>query len=264
VLELPPPEMVSVAAEVGHTHVGLRLIPATPEEVSHPMVGDTPVVRETLARLADTGIGVLDAEIFRLRPDTRVADHLPAMETAARLGARHLLAAGNDPDEGRLTDRFGAFCDAAAAFGLGAVLEFMPWTDARDLVQAARIVAGADRPNGGVLIDAFHFRRSRSRIEDVGRLVPPGRLPYVQLCDVPAEPPADMAGMVAEARSERRFPGEGGVDLVGLLRALPPGVPLSLEIPTHRLARTVGALERARRALAATEVLLANLDGGAI
>ena len=263
VLELPPPEMVSAAAEAGYTHVGLRLIPATSEEVAHPMVGDTPVVRETLARLADTGTGVLDAEIFRLRPETRLADHLPAMETAARLGAAHLLVAGNDPDEGRLTDRFGAFCDAAAALGLGAVLEFMPWTDARDLVQAARIVTGADRPNGGVLIDAFHFHRSRSRIEDIGRLLPPERLPYVQLCDVPAGPPADMAGIIAEARGERRFPGEGGVDLARLLRALPPGAPLSLEIPTHRLARTVGAVERARRALAATQALLSMVDGGA-
>jgi sugar phosphate isomerase/epimerase len=164
VLELAPPETVACAAQAGYSHVGLRLIPATPEEVDHRLIGDTPMVRETLARLADTGIGVLDAEIFRLRPETRVKDYCRAMETAARLAARHLLVAGNDPDEARLTDRFGAFCDLAATFGLTAVLEFMPWTDARDLTQAARIVGAAARTNGGVLIDAFHFDRSGSSL----------------------------------------------------------------------------------------------------
>jgi sugar phosphate isomerase/epimerase len=259
VLELTPPEMVACAAAAGYSHVGLRLLPATPEEVDHGLVGHTPMVRETLARLADAGIAVLDAEIFRLRPETRVKDYLSAMETAARLGARYLLVAGNDPDEARLTDRFGAFCDLAERFGLACVLEFMPWTDARDLTQAARIVGGAARPNGGVLIDAFHFDRSGSRLEDLAALPPPW-LPYAQLCDVPAKQPADMTGIIAEARSERLFPGEGEVDLEGLLRALPPGIPLSLEVPTHRLARTMGALDRARRGLAATRSLLAEID----
>jgi sugar phosphate isomerase/epimerase len=259
VLELPPPEMVSVAATAGYSHVGLRLIPATPEEVAHPMIGDTPLLCETLARLADTGVGVLDVEIFRLRPETRVEEALPAMETAARLGARHLLVAGNDPDEGRLSESFGRFCDAASRFGLEPVLEFMPWTDARDLEQAARIVDAAGRTNGGVLIDAFHFHRSGSRIDDIA-LLPPDRLPYAQLCDIPVDPLGDMADVIAEARSERLFPGEGGIDLLSLLRALPPDIPLSLEVPTRRLARTVGAAGRARRALAATEALLRALE----
>lgn len=259
VLELTPPDMVACAAQAGYSHVGLRLIPATPEEADHGMIGDTGMVRATLARLADTGIGVLDAEIFRLRPETRVDDYMPAMETATRLGARHLLVAGNDPDQARLTDHFGAFCDLAECFGLTAVLEFMPWTDVRDLRQAARIVRAAARPNGGVLVDAFHFDRSGSSLADIAEL-PPAWLPYAQLCDVPADPPADMPGIIAEARAERRCPGEGDVDLKGLVRALPPGIPLSLEVPTHRLARTVPALDRARRALAATRQLLAEID----
>ena len=32
VLELSPPQMVEVAARAGYSHVGLRLVPATPEE----------------------------------------------------------------------------------------------------------------------------------------------------------------------------------------------------------------------------------------
>lgn len=259
VLELSPPEMVACAAEAGYSHVGLRLIPATSEEPQYPVIGDTPMVREILARLADTGLAVLDVEILRLKPDTRITDYLPVLETGARLGARHLLVAGNDPNEQRLIERFGELCDAAAAFGLSADLEFMPWTNVPNLVQAARIVGAAARPNGGVLIDAFHFARSDSRLQDIAQ-VPKAWLRYLQLCDIPAERPADMDGIIAEARAERRFPGDGELNLLGLLRALARDLPLSLEIPTRKLAETVGAVERARRALAATKALLATLE----
>ncbi len=256
VLELTPPQRVRCAAEAGYSHVGIRLLPATPTEPQYDLVGDKPLTREVLSALADTGVRVLDAEIFRLRPDTQVADYEAALATAARLGARELLVAGNDPDEARLIDRFGAFCDLAARHGLGANLEFMSWTDAKNLPQAARIVAAAGRPNGGVLIDAFHLSRSRSRLADIPTL-PAYVLRYLQLCDAPAEIPPTEEAVLAEARAERRFPGDGGLDLVGLLRAVPDTLPISVEAPTLTLSHSVGAVERARRALAATQRVLA-------
>jgi sugar phosphate isomerase/epimerase len=259
VLELTPPEMVDCAAEAGFSHVGIRLLPATPTEPQYDIVGDTPLLREVERRLADTGVKVLDVEIFRLKPDTRVSDYEAAIATAARLGASELLLAGNDPDEARLIDSFAAFCDLAGSYGLGADLEFMPWTDAKDLPQAARIIERTGRDNAGMLIDPFHFSRSRSRIEDIAT-VPPSRFHFMQFCDVPAEIPPTMDAILAEARGERLFPGEGGVDLLGLLRALPRDLPLSLEVPTLTLAKTVDATERARRALAATKRVLAQLD----
>jgi sugar phosphate isomerase/epimerase len=259
VLELTPPEMVSCAFDAGFSHVGIRLLPATPTEPQYDLVGDTPLLREVQARLAGTGVQVLDAEIFRLKPDTRVADYEAAIATAARLGARELLVAGNDPDDVRQIESFAALCELAGRYGLGAVLEFMPWTDARDLPEATRIVERCGRENAGVLIDPFHFSRSRSRLDDVA-LVPPGRLRYLQFCDVPAAVPPTMQAILDEARAERLFPGEGELDLLGLLRAVPRNVPLSVEVPTLTLARTVGATERARRALAATRRVLAQLD----
>jgi sugar phosphate isomerase/epimerase len=259
VLELTPPEMVMCAAEAGFSHVGIRLLPATTTERQYDIVGDTPLLREVEQRLADTGVKVLDVEIFRIKPETRVADFEAAIATAARLGASELLVAGNDPDEARLIDTFAAFCDLADSYGLGAGLEFMPWTDAKDLPQAARIVERTGRDNAGVLIDPFHFSRSRSRIEDIAS-IPPSRLHFMQFCDVPAAIPPMMDDILAQARAERLFPGEGGVDLVPLLRAVPRHIPLSIEVPTLTLARTVGATERARRALAATLRVLAQLD----
>lgn len=259
VLELPPPQMVTCAADAGFSHIGIRLLPATPTEPQYDIVGDTPLLREVEARLADTGVKVLDAEIFRIKPDAPVAGYEAAIATAARLGASELLVAGNDPDDARQIDSFAQLCELADSYGLGAVLEFMPWTDAKNLTEAARIVERSGHDNAGVLIDPFHFSRSRSRIEDIAS-IPVSRLRYLQFCDAPADIPPTMEAILDQARAERLFPGDGGLDLVGLLRAMPRDIPLSLEVPTHTLARTVSATERARRALAATRRVLAHLD----
>jgi sugar phosphate isomerase/epimerase len=258
VLELTPPDMVSCAADAGFDRVGLRLIPATAEEVRHAIVGDTPLVRETARRLADTGMRVLDIEIFRLTPDCVVADFRAALETGARLGASEALVAGNDPDEARLTDRFAELCDLAGEFGIGASLEPMPWIDVRNFAQAARIAAAAGRDNAGVLIDPIHFDRGGD-MPSVIATAPSSRLRYAQLCDAPAERPNSTEGLLHQARAERLMPGDGGLDLRGILRALPPDIPLSLEIPMRTLSQTVGAVERTRRMLAKTKHLLETL-----
>src|ERR1700716_2111091 len=123
VLELSPPEMVSCAVDAGFDCVGVGLLPAHPHGVGPPMGGGAPLVREPERRRKDTGLRVLDIEIFRLRPDTVVADYEAALATGARFGATEALIAGNDPDEARLTANFAAFCELAQAFGIGGELE---------------------------------------------------------------------------------------------------------------------------------------------
>ncbi|MNE28981.1 Xylose isomerase-like TIM barrel [compost metagenome] len=259
VLELSPPDMVEVAARAGYSHVGLRLVPATAEEHHFPLVADAGLRRQTQARLRDSGVQVFDIEILRLKPETRVADFEPILAAGAELGASTVLVAGNDPDEARLTENFAAFCDLAGGFGLYPHLEFMPWTDAKDLVQAMRIVENAGRANGCVLVDAFHFNRSGSRLEDLARL-DPARMRYAQLCDVAGPVPDDMDEILRQARNERRFPGDGDCDLLGLLRALPADLPLSLEVPSRQLLEQgVGALERAQIAIDKARTLLARI-----
>lgn len=259
VLELSPPQMVEVAARAGYSHVGLRLEPATPEEYHYPLVADNDLRRRTMERLRDTGIRVLDVEILRLKPQTVVADFEKLLTVGAEFGATELLVAGNDPDEQRLTDNFAALCDWAAPLGLHPHLEFMPWTDARNLEQALRIVENASRANAAVLVDAFHFDRSASKLEDLAK-VPSSRLRYAQLCDVAGPRPSDMAEILRQARNERRFPGEGDCDLLGLLKALPANIPLSLEIPTVKLLEQgVSGLDRAQMAIDRTRELLARL-----
>ena len=259
VLELSPPEMVEVAARAGYSHVGLRLEPATPEEYHFPIVADQSLQKQTAERLRDTGIKVLDIEILRLKPDTRVADFAKLLEVGAGFGATELLVAGNDPDESRMTDNFAELCDLCKPLGLFPHLEFMPWTNVKDLTQAKRVVDNAGRENGCILVDAFHFNRSGSSLEDLAN-VAPERLRYSQLCDVAGPRPDCMDEILRQARNERRFPGDGDCDLVGLLNTLPKGIPLSLEIPTKNLLdQGVSALERAQMAIDKTRALLAAI-----
>ena len=261
VLELAPPALIDVAAVCGYQQVGLRLLPAMQGGIAYPLMEDEAGLKETLARLDATGITVADLEVVALRPETEVAAFSAFFETGARLGARHVLVAAYDPDLSRFTDRYAAFCEAAAPYGLSADLEFMPWTYAPDLSTASRIVAQAGQPNAGVLVDALHFARSESSIEDLAR-VPAHRLHYWQICDAPAERPTTTEAMIHAARHERMFPGEGGIDLVSLTRAMPADITVSLEIPTAELAKTMDATARAQRALiAARKVIVESFNG---
>jgi sugar phosphate isomerase/epimerase len=256
-LELPPPKLLSVAATAGYQQVGLRLLAVTPGATAYPLMDDPAMLRETRARMADTGVTIADLEIVMLKPDTNVAAYLPFLETGAQLGAKHVLVAAYDPEESRLVETFAAFCDAAAPFGMTGDLEFMPWTAVPDLASATRVVRAAARPNAGILIDALHFDRSNSTIVDIDA-VPREWLHYWQLCDAPAERPTATEGLLHTARAERLFPGQGGIDLISLVQAIPSDLPISLEIPTLELARTVTAEERARRAMEHTKAVLAK------
>ncbi|MFM0228460.1 sugar phosphate isomerase/epimerase family protein [Paraburkholderia dipogonis] len=255
VLELSPPRMVECAAEAGYDFVGLRLLPATDHEVRYDIIGPTLLKRETLACLRDTGVKVLDVEILRLKPDTDVAACKPMLDTAAELGARYVLVAGNDPDEARTAERLAQLCDLAAPLGLSPSLEPMPWTDVKDITQGARIVKAAARRNTGLIVDPIHFDRARSST-DALRALPREYFGYVQFCDAPAERPTDLDTLLYQARCERLIPGEGGIDLGGILRALPEHLPVSIEVPTQRWAQTTPAVERARKLREATLAVL--------
>ena len=63
--------------------------------------------------------------------------------------------------------------------------------------------------------------------------------------------------MMLAARTERMFPGEGGIDLVALARAMPRDIAVSVEVPTVELAKTMDATARARRALDAARRVIA-------
>jgi sugar phosphate isomerase/epimerase len=248
VLGLNPPEMVDVAARTGYRYVGLRLNRITPDEVLYPLITDRALMKETKTRLADTGVGVWDIEAARMGPDTEPESYLALLETGAELGAVHVLAQLPDPDVDRATDHFGRLCDLAEPLGLGVDLEFVTWTGTPDLTRAAKVLHAADRPNAGILVDTLHFDRSNSSTAEL-RHLPREWFRYAHVCDAPREKPTTKDGLLHSARSERLFPGDGGIDVRGILACLPPDIVYALEIPGDSLVARVGLEEYARRAL---------------
>jgi sugar phosphate isomerase/epimerase len=239
-IELTPPQLVSAAAAAGYDCVGLRLIGIPGQTM--PAFDQ----RELEQRLADTGVKVLDVEIFRLDPDVDLAAFEPALAVSQRVGASEILVHGADPDEARLVDSFGRLCELAGRYGLRANLEPMPWVAVSSVAKAKRLLQGTD---GALLVDAIHFFRIGGRFDELEG----APLRYLQFCDAHPGRPADMQEIIRQARGDRLLPGEGALDLRGLLRALPADLPMSLEIP---LARKLEPFERAKQALSATRRFL--------
>ena len=162
-IEVEPPDLVELAAGAGFSAVSLMLHFPPTRGTDFPIHGDTPMRRETKRRLDDTGVVFFDVSTCRLEPDSVMEEFLPTIETAAYLGATCVNVNGNDPDEGRLTDRFAALCAAGAEHGLRAGIEFMMSTFVRTLADARRLIERSGATNAAITVDALHLARSGGR-----------------------------------------------------------------------------------------------------
>lgn len=156
-----------------------------------------------------------------------------------------------------VADAFGGLCDRAAAHGLRVALEFVPYSSIPDLATGLAVVTGADRGNGGLCVDSWHFFRGEPDLELL-RTVPAERVFMVQFNDGPV-PPVD-ADRMTDAVHHRTLPGEGDLDLRSFLAALDrPGVeaPLSVEIYSDELWRRP-TRDAARQAAEATRAVVAS------
>ncbi|SEI20034.1 hypothetical protein [Rhizobium tibeticum] len=135
VAEVGPLEAVRIAATTGYQKIGFRILPAGGEG-PFPLMTDDALLHEVTIALKDTGVEVADVEIVRLGEHIDWALFERFCDRCAELGARHVLVAGDDTDLARQAASLARFADMAAARGLTADLEFMPWTAARDLATA--------------------------------------------------------------------------------------------------------------------------------
>jgi sugar phosphate isomerase/epimerase len=258
VLELGPDELVEVAAAAGFDAVGLRLIRATPEEPLRPTIGTTPLIRETRRRLDDSGLQLIDIEVLRLTPETRIRDDYGAfLETGAYLGAQQVLVTGYDPDHGRTADNIAELADLAAEYGLTPNLEPMPWTHVRNLGEASAVLTRSGHHNVGLLVDAIHYHRASNTPAELAAL-PKEWIRYAQICDAVPERPETVEELVYQGRNARLLPGQGSIDLISMLEALPAEVPISVEAP---VLWNAPARIRARAAQRASRAVLDLADG---
>jgi sugar phosphate isomerase/epimerase len=150
-----------------------------------------------------------------------------AMDLTAGLGSRsgtlvlpHYETGGAPiPGLAEIQDRIGAVADLAAERGLKVCVEYMglrpqdpPEYGVRTLPGTLRVLRQVGRSNVGVLIDSYHWHISGA--PDLGQ-IPAGMAMWVHLNDAPAGMP------VRRLRDcHRVLPGQGVIDLTGLLTAL--------------------------------------------
>lgn len=238
---------IEVARLAGFDACGLR--PAE-EELDERSIAD-------LARqAADSGLSLFDVEVIRLGADEPAVEPLRLLDFAGRLGARFVLAVSHHADPGRSAAELARLAEVAAGYDVRIALEFMRFTAIPTLASALEVLDRAGRADVGVVVDALHLHRSGGRPADLRR-IPPGRLAYVQLCDAVAVRPASAEALAGEARHHRLLPGDGALPLRELLAHLDPAVPLSVEVQSDELARTVAPAPRARLAFEHARQLLA-------
>jgi sugar phosphate isomerase/epimerase len=258
-IHVSPPKLAAIAGRCGYRYVGLRLTEVTGGD-AWPILTDTALLKETKDELAARGVGVLDVELVRLRPDTKVADYVPMLEIAAILGARHVLTQAHDEEWDRLLGNFRAFCDLAADYEMTADLEFLTWTKMRGVAEAGALLKAANRANAGLMIDTLHFSRSGCRPEELDAL-PRSWFNYLQISDADGEVPTTTEGLIYTAREDRLLPGQGDLDLRAIVGHLPTNLPVAVEIPNSRVAGAKTNEERARAAYEATCALLETAWG---
>jgi sugar phosphate isomerase/epimerase len=184
----------------------------------------------------------------------------PALDVGADLGARFVLICGHDPDRARMIDNFGRLCAAANERGLRPMLEFIPYTEVRNLKSAFDVLQAAAPRDAGLLVDALHLSRSGGSPADI-RQYDPALFSYMHLCDAMPTPPQGEA-VRTEARGGRLYPGEGGLWLSDFLDAFPPGTPVGVEAPNASLA-SLSVVERGKLVGEATRRLLERHDRAA-
>jgi sugar phosphate isomerase/epimerase len=251
-----PPQAIRLAGELGYAHVGLRLLPNATGAPQQFLINQPEVLRETVAAQKDTGVGVFDLEIIRIGDDFDPSTCLPLLEAGAALRAKAVLVAGDDHVEARLTDGYARLCEVMAPYGMTADLEFMPWTAVPDAKSALRVINNAGKPaNAGILVDALHFGRSTTTLDDI-RAIPRELLHYAQIGDAQAGTHFSTEQMIHTARCDRLLPGEGNINVKGLFDTLPADLLVSVEVVHFDRMTQIGQFAWARECLAASRNLL--------
>ncbi|MFB3854711.1 MAG: sugar phosphate isomerase/epimerase family protein [Vicinamibacterales bacterium] len=253
----PPDEQVRIAAQCGYDLVSLRTIPmGLPGEPDLALDKDPGLFRAVRSALRESGMSLFDIELVRIREDLAVGDFEPALEKAVELGAENVLSSIWSRDKGFYLEQFGRVCDMAARYGMNVNLEFVTFTGVADLAAAVEVLEAVRRPNARLTIDTLHAHRSRVTPGEIAR-VDPALFGYVHLCDGPAPiPPLDDPSMIGVARGGRLYAGEGGIDIAGMIRAMPE-LPLSIELPNDDEMKKRGRSGHARRCLETAKAYLA-------
>ena len=239
--------MLEAAAGAGFGAAGLRVSGRNPGD-PWPSVDGRPGALQIVAQRArELGVRISSISGYYLSERTG-PEHLQANVDAARRVGAPLIAQGCfEPDLDRAASLLHGYARAAADAGLRIALEFMPMSSLKTIADAQRVIADSRARNVGLLVDALHLVRSGAQPAELAH-VDPESIHLAQLCDAPAGR-VDGVSLFDEAMSGRLYVGDGGLDLAGLVDALPANLELELETPVTADFELRG-VERAQRAAA--------------
>ena len=172
VLGCTPPEMTYIAARAGYEYVSFRTIfMGLADEPDYALASKPEMLRQTRTALAGTGLKVHDIELARIAAGVDVKSYLPALETAAELGARHVISSIWTSRRSYALDALAELCDLARTVGCTVNLEFVTWSNVGSLRDAIGVCRAVNQENCGILIDTLHFDRARTRLRSKERRV---------------------------------------------------------------------------------------------
>ena len=218
-----PPFAELVAAAVAGDYMGISLWPGPYAQHGRAELS----LRDMRSMLGDNGLVLwdVDAVVAWVGPDDPGPPYLEEcpeaelFEIASELSARfvNVLLHGRekapvDAAAAVLSD----VCERAATFGLRVHTEFSRNRVVRDILAAAEVIRATGRDDAGLVVDAWHVHFGPGSFADLAE-IPGALVTGVQINDVPSKPPDDLD---FATRHQRVVPGEGALDLVGMLRTL--------------------------------------------
>ncbi|MBQ9564684.1 MAG: sugar phosphate isomerase/epimerase, partial [Synergistaceae bacterium] len=205
--------------------------------------------------LSEYDMPLMDIELARVRPDLNIEEYKPAFETAAKLGATDVLGSIWTRDKAWYTDTAVKVADMAKSFGLCYNIEFLPWAGVRNLQEDITLIDDIGRDNAFIMVDTLHAGRAGVTAAELAR-TPAKYFRFIHLCDGPAgkdgDPVLDNIKdelMLTTAREARYYPGEGVMDIAGMVKAMPKDLPLSIELPNLKEIKERGVAGHAARCL---------------
>ena len=257
-----PVEQIRIAKACGYDYVSLRTIPmhlvGEPEFLPDR---DEVLFKLIKSALTEYGIPLMDIELARVFDFVEFEEYKSAFDAAARLGATDVLGSVWTRNRARYTENAGRIADLAAEFGLNYNIEFLPWAGVRNLQEAITLIDDLGRNNACIMVDTLHAGRAGVTADELKR-TPKKYFRFMHLCDGPAGPDGDpVLGnindelMLKTARETRLYPGDGCMDIKGMVDAL-GSLPLSIELPNLKEIGIRGREGHARECLRKAKELL--------
>lgn len=178
---------------------------------------------------------------------------------AHKIGSKVLVCPTTWEDEankdlGISVENYQELCKIASEYNLIPGLEFVPWSEVGNVKKSWEIIKKANKPNGGLIVDCFHYFEGGSTLADLEQ-VPIEKVVMFHLTDVERVPTDKL---VTLCRNYRPLPGEGEYNFDPLLkyfmdRNYQGYYNLEIMYPKYQ---TMDGLEVAKRAKKAVDTLL--------